>query len=173
MKALLPIRVLAAMLAGCTPSADLAEQRARELMEVWESGDASRLAEIATPDLVYVDIPNAERFEGLDGAKRYVGHVHSWASQVTITVAAVHSGPTGAVAEWVMRGVQDRPIPGRVPVGTNRPFELKGATVVALRNGRIARAADYMDVLGFVIQLGAHVELPGGVVVPPRDEAAQ
>ncbi|MBM4093897.1 MAG: hypothetical protein FJ276_31500 [Planctomycetes bacterium] len=71
-----------------------------------------------------------------------------------------------------MRGVQDRPIPGRVPVATNRPFELKGVTVVELRDGRIARAADYIDVLGFVVQLGSRIELPGGVVIPSGGEAA-
>jgi len=108
---------------------------------------------------------------GVAGA--YVGHVHAWASQVQITIAAIHSGADAAVAEWVMRGVQDRPIPGRVPVATNRPFELKGVTVVELRDGRIARAADYIDVLGFVVQLGAQVRLPGGVVIPAGGDAAQ
>jgi len=142
-------------------------------MQIWETGDATRLGEIATSDLVYDDIPNGERFEGLDEARRYVAHVHSWASQVTIAVTAVHGGPDGAAAEWVMRGIQDRPIAGRVPVGTNRPFTLKGVTVVEVRDGRITRAADYIDVLGFVLQLGARVELPGGGVIPAPDKAAR
>lgn len=173
MRALVTIPVLAAAIMGCGPKADLAEQRVRQLMQIWETGDATRLAEIAASDVVYDDIPNGERFEGLDGVRRYVGHVHSWASQVTITVTAVHSGPDGAVAEWVMRGIQDRPIAGRVPVGTHRPFELSGATVVEVQEGRIARAADYIDVLGFVLQLGARVELPGAGAIPAPDEAAQ
>jgi ketosteroid isomerase-like protein len=142
-------------------------------MHIWETGDVTPLADIATPDAVYDDVPNGERFEGLDGIRRYVGHVHSWAAQVDITISKVHSGPDFAIAEWRMRGVQDRPIPGRVPVATNRPFELKGATLIELRDGRIARAADYIDVLGFVVQLGGRVELPGGVVIPPDGSAAQ
>ena len=154
-------------LVGCEQPSDLAENRARQLMRVWETGDSRVLDAIASPDIVYDDVPNAERFEGLDGVRRYVGHVHSWASQVEITVTAVHGGTHVAVAEWLMRGVQDRPIPGRIPVATNRPFELMGATVVELRDGRIVRAADYLDVLGFVLQLGSRVELPGGVLIPP------
>jgi len=165
--------VLAVLLVGCQPATDLPDQRIRQLMAIWETGDTSQLGAIATADLVYDDVPNAERFEGLDGARRYVGHVHSWASQVRITVTAVHQGSDAAVAEWIMRGVQDRPIPGRVPVATNRPFELKGATVVELRDGRIARAADYIDVLTFVVQLGGRVELPGGVVIPALNEPAR
>lgn len=76
-------------------------------------------------------MPNAECFEGVDGVRRYVGHVDAAA------------------------------------------FELKAAAVVELRDGRIARAADYIDVVGFVVQHGAQVELPGGVIIPPHGEAAQ
>jgi len=162
----------ALVLTGCGPPTDLAGQRVRQFMRIWETGDTGVLDDIASPDVVYDDVPNGERFEGLDGVRRYVGHVHAWASQVKITVVAVHSGLDAAVAEWVMRGIQDRPIPGRIPVATNRPFELKGATLVELRDGRITRAADYIDVLGFVIQLGGRLELPGGVVIPPDSEAA-
>jgi len=162
---------MAAVLGGCGQAPDVAEQRVRQLMAIWESGDAGLLDEIASRDMVYDDLPNGERFEGLDGVRRYIGHVHSWAGQVQITIAAVHSGPDAAVAEWVMRGIQDRPIPGRVPVATNRRFELHGATLIELRDGRIARAADYLDVLGFVIQLGGRVELPGGAAIPPQQAA--
>jgi len=173
MRTVLQILALAVVLAGCGQTPDLPEQRVRQLMAIWESGDAGALDDIASPDVVYDDVPNDERFEGLDGVRRYVGHVHAWASEVQITIAAVHSGPDAAVAEWVMRGVQDRPIPGRVPVATNRAFELKGVTLVELRGDRIARAADYMDVLGFVVQLGSRVKLPGGVVIPPSEAAAE
>lgn len=173
MKAVLAISLLAFTLAGCNPRSENAEQRIRQLMKIWETGDAAPLAEIATPDIVYDDVPNGERFEGLEGVRRYVEHVHAWAGQVEITISAVHAGPDAAFAEWIMRGVQDRPIPGRVLVATNRPFELKGSTLIELRDGRIARAVDYIDVLGFVVQLGARVELPGGVVIPPDQGAAQ
>jgi steroid delta-isomerase-like uncharacterized protein len=150
---------------------DVPERRVRQLMRIWESGDSDSLEEIASPDVVYDDVPNGTRFEGFEGVRRYVGHVHSWASRIQITIGAVHSGSHAAVAEWVMRGVQDRPIPGRVPVATHRAFELKGATVVELRGDRIIRAADYLDALGFAVQLGGGVELPGGVMVPPPGTA--
>jgi steroid delta-isomerase-like uncharacterized protein len=168
-----PATVLAIVLAGCSAAPDEAEQRVRQLMEIWQTGDTARLDEITTADVVYDDVPNGERFKGLDGVRRYVRHVHAWAGGVRITVSAVHGGPRWAVAEWVMRGVQDRPIPGRIPVATNRAFELRGATLIELRDGRIARAADYMDVLGFVVQLGARVELPGGVTIPAAGGTAQ
>ncbi|MDT8436664.1 MAG: nuclear transport factor 2 family protein [Gemmatimonadota bacterium] len=165
------IPVLLCACASCGGRPESAAERARQLMEVWETGDVELLAEIAAPGIVYDDVPNGERFEGLEEASGYVRHVHAWAGQVDIEVTAVHGNGDAAYAEWVMTGVQDRPIPGRIPVATDRKFEIRGLTLVETRDGRIARAADYMDVLRFVVQLGGRVELPGGVVVPGGGES--
>jgi len=64
-----------------------------------------------------------------------------------------------------MRGIQDRPIPGRIEIPSNKEFKVKGVTIIEVKDGRITKATDYMDLLGFMIQLGARVELPGGVVL--------
>jgi len=144
-----------------------ASRAARRLMEMWESADTAQLASLAAEDVVYDDVPNGQRFQGHEGVRRYIGHVHSWAGAIRFEVTAVHGGDDSALVEWILRGVQDRPIPGRVPVATGRPFELKGATLVEMKGDKITRAADYLDILGFVVQLGARVELPGGVVIPP------
>jgi hypothetical protein len=88
--------------------------------------------------------------------------VHRRASDVRIDIRAVHGAGSFAVVEWVMHAVQDRPIGRRVPVATNRAIALHGATLVEVHRGRITRAADSLDVLGFLLQLGATVTLPGG-----------
>jgi len=134
-------------------------------MEMWETGNTAALGEITTEDVVYDEMPNGQRFEGRDGVRQYIGHVHAWASDVEIKATSLRGDANVAVAEWAMRGIQDRPIPGRVPIATRRSFRLNGATLVELQEGRIARAADYLDVLGSVVQLGARVELPGGMVI--------
>jgi len=43
-------------------------------------------------------------------------------------------------------------------------------TRIEVKNGKIERASDYMDVLGFVIQLGSQIELPGGIVIGEQTE---
>jgi len=160
--------ILLALVVG--PVGDHSEpgQLAAKLMRIWETGDTSALEGITAPGVVYDDIPNGEQYRGRAGVAGYIGHVHAWASDISIEVLRLHAGPGFAVAEWRMRGVQDRPIGGRIPVATHRRFELKGLTLVEARDGRIHRAADYIDVLGFVLQLGAHVTLPGGATLPPE-----
>ena len=138
---------------------------AERLMEMWRTGNTSALEAIAATDVVYDDVPNGQRYEGREGVRQYVGHVHAWASDIEIEITSLRGDANTAVAEWIMQGVQDRPIPGRVPIATRRRFRLNGVTLVEPRDGKIARAADYLDVLGFVVQLGGRVELPGGAVI--------
>jgi len=160
--------ILLALAMGATGEHPEPGQLAARLMRMWETGDTSALEGLTAPGVVYDDIPNGEQYRGRAGVAGYIGHVHSWASDISIEVLRLHTGPDFAVAEWRMRGLQDRPIGGRIPVATGRRFELKGLTLVETRNGRIQRAADYIDVLGFVLQLGAHVTLPGGATLPPK-----
>jgi len=135
------------------------------LMGVWESGHQESLAEFVDSSAVYDDVPNNNRFEGIEGFESYIGHVHNWASDVSITIHETGGSAERAYAEWTMTGRQSRPIEGRIPVATDSTFTLNGLTVVEVADGKIVRAADYLDVLGFILQLGSSVELPGGVLI--------
>jgi ketosteroid isomerase-like protein len=147
------------------PDAEAAERLGRRLMAIWESGDTEELATFVAPDAVYVENVNGERFEGPEGFARYVGHVHGWARDVRMVLERVTAGGRHALFEWKMKAVQDRPVGDRVLVATNREVEIRGATLVEVRDGRIVRAADDLDALGFVLSLGGRVELPGGKVL--------
>ena len=137
----------------------------KELMAVWESGEASRLAELMAPDVVYDDIPNGRSLQGIEASVAYVAHVHEWASDIEISVSRSFGNETDAVAEWTMTATQSDPIPGRVPVATGNQITLNGVTLIHAEGGKITRAADYLDALGFVLQLGSEVSLPGGEVL--------
>lgn len=170
MRRVVTTAALIMLIAGCRATSNRAEVMAERLMEMWRTGNTSALEAIAATDVVYDDVPNGQRFEGREGVRRYIGHVHSWASDIEIEITSLRGDANTAVAEWIMQGVQDRPIPGRVPIATRRSFRLNGVTLVELRDGKIARAADYLDVLGFVVQLGGRVELPGGTVIQSGEE---
>jgi steroid delta-isomerase-like uncharacterized protein len=137
----------------------------RSLMALWESGQTQELTGLFWPDAVYDDFPNQAQYHGLEEIAGYVEHVHTWATGVTMGVTAVHASDSGAVAEWVFSAIQHRPIPGQVPVATEREVVLNGVTIIEMDRGRIRRAADYIDVLPLVLQLGGRAELPGGVVL--------
>jgi steroid delta-isomerase-like uncharacterized protein len=157
---------------GCSPTGDalpraLAENEIaiRSLMGLWESGQVEELTGFFWPDAVYDDFPNQTQHRGIEEIAGYVQHIHTWATGVTMGVTEVHVSESGAVAEWVFSAIQARPIPGQVPVATGREVVLNGVTIIEMDGGRIRRAADYIDVLPLVLQLGGKAELPGGVVM--------
>lgn len=137
----------------------------RTLLGVWESGDAESLDDLFLPDAVYVDMPNDRVLTGVPAIRGFVEHVHSWASELAIEIRSVRAADGFAVAEWAMSGVQDRPIPGMVPVATGREFTITGATIVEVEGERISRAVDYIQVVPLMLQLGGRIELPGGTVL--------
>ena len=42
---------------------------------------------------------------------------------------------------------------------------MNGVTIIEMEGGRIIRAADYVDTLPMMLQLGGRVEMPGGGVI--------
>ena len=60
-------------------------------------------------------------------------------------------GKSGAM-EWVWRGRQTKDFHS-LPA-TNKPFEVRGATVVEFNDGKINRNSDYWDLATYMTQVG-------------------
>jgi steroid delta-isomerase-like uncharacterized protein len=160
---------------GPSPTLARNEIVARTLMDAWQSGDRDVLLDLFFPDAVYDDFPNQLQYQGIQEIVGYVQHVRDWADGLSIDVSEVHASEEGATVEWVFSATQSRPIGNRVPVATGREVVLNGVTILEIENGRIHRAADYIDALALVLQLGGEVHMPGGGVMrlddflPPLD----
>jgi hypothetical protein len=141
------------------------ELTARTFMAIRESGELDELAHIFYGDAVYDDFPNQVQYRGLEEIAGYLTYFTDWATAVSLGVSAVHPSETGATIEWVFSGVQERPIGGMVEVSTGRDVLLHGVTILEIEGDRIRRAADYVDMLPLVLQLGSEIRLPGGNVM--------
>jgi steroid delta-isomerase-like uncharacterized protein len=159
------LAVIIFALAGCTSNPLIPEIQGKALLAVWESGSVQDLVEIMAENSVYEAVQQGYVYKGIDEIKGYVGHVRLFASDLSVEVISIKSTKTMAFLEWEMTGIQSQPIPGRVVISTNRKFSIRGITLVEVQDGLITKATDYMDVLGFVVQLGGRVELPGGIVI--------
>ncbi len=137
---------------------------ARRVMAVWENADTATLLDLFAPEAVYDDFANQQQYHGIQEIVGHVLSVQSWATNISMDVASVHTGPTSATAEWTLSGVQDRPLGDVAPMATNREFVLNGVTIFEIAKGRITRAADYWDTAPLVLQLGGKIVFPGGGV---------
>lgn len=145
---------------------------ANELMTLWETGDTLKTHEIFLNECSYVDIANNSTFPGITGINKYVGHIHSWATDVKMIVRKINTTDNMGYVEWTLKAKHTSPIEGIVPIATNKDITLNGVTLLEFKDGKIEQASDYMDVLGFVMQLGSKLELPGGNVIGDEETAA-
>ena len=148
---------------GCNQKTQQAITQGNALMKVWESGDIEELSSIMAEDAEYEAAQQLYTYKGLDEIGGYVKHVSLFARELEIEIVSIHSSKDFAVIEWIMEGIQDRPIRGRVNIATNESFTIKGTPIIELEKGMISRATDYMDALGFLLQLGAEIDIPGGI----------
>lgn len=161
---------LALLTASCSnsgPSPLLKENElmARMLMSDFESGDVSNLSGMFYPTAVYDDYSTQTEYQGLNQISTYVKSLSSWATSLSVTVDQVHVSETGATVEWTLDAVQGRPIPGRISIATGNHVHVNGVTILEISKHRITRAADCMDDLGFMLQLGGDMHMPGGMVL--------
>lgn len=164
--------VLALLAAACSPDgsgpsrAEAENEFAiRTLLAMVGSGNADDVAGLFHPDATYDDYANQHQYRGLEEIAGYITGGTRWATAVSVDVMDVHLTTTGAVAEWVFTGIQDQPIGSFLPVVTGREVVLNGITLIQMEDGRIRRAADYVDALPLVLQLGGEVHMPGGGVL--------
>jgi len=176
LRRILTTLAVAVSLSGCLPvgsddgrAAREAELTIRSLMAAWESGDADLVADLFWPEATYDDFANQHTYQGAEEIVGYVLAVHDWADAVYWNIGRVHVTEAGAVAEWVFSAIQARPIGTQVPVATGLEVVTNGITVIEIEDGRIIRAADYMDTAPMMLQLGGRIEMPGGAVIELND----
>ncbi|MBM4183329.1 MAG: nuclear transport factor 2 family protein [Gemmatimonadetes bacterium] len=160
---------LAAGLAACAPTGEQAvsqnELLARSLMDALVAADTATIVALFWPEAVYDDYASQLQYRGIEEIVGYVTSVHAWADDVYLNVGSVHVSESGAVAEWLFAAVQARPMGELVPTVTNREVVVNGVTIIEVDGGRIRRAADYVDQLPLLLQLGGRMTLPGGGLV--------
>ena len=161
-----------AVLACCTAQGEVAHESeviVRTMLSVWESADTVAVLDLFHPAAVYDDFQNQIQYQGQAEIASYLTHVHSWGTAVFMNVTAVHASENGATAEWVLSAIQDKPMGDLVPEATGLEVVMNGVTIIELEGGRIVRAADYLDALPMILQLGGRVEYPGGAVLALED----
>ena len=141
------------------------ELTANLLMNAFETGDVSQLGSLFFPSAYYDDYSSARQYRGLEEISGYVRSLQDWANSIIMSVDKVHAWEGGAVVEWTLSAVQDKPIPGRVTEATGHEIVVNGVTILEISNHRITRAADYMDNLNMMLQLGGELHMPGGLVI--------
>ena len=120
----------------------------------WSSGEIEKLLPLFTDNVDYEDVTLGAVNHGADALRDFTGAVFGAFVDMKIELKShlvAADGKQGAI-EWVWRGHQTKDFPG-LPA-TNKPFEVRGATVVEFANGKISRNSDYWDLTTYMKQVG-------------------
>ncbi len=143
-------------------------QEARQVVDAlyaaWALHEPERIDAIFTDDAVYEDVAGGVVHRGKVEIKQLLGAAFAFAPDFRVTLRSLAVSGDTATTEWEIEGTQT----GSTGVGsigelpaTGRTFHLRGASVLLLRSGKIARVTDYYDMATFWRQLG-------GTFAPPK-----
>jgi len=126
----------------------------REYLAAWNAHDVERLMALFTDDCVYEDVALGRLEQGKERVRALVESVFVDLADFKMEVRSAFGLGDWAATEWTMTG---RFVHSSVPslAATGRSFAVRGATMLELRDGRILRNSDYLDVPSFLRQTGA------------------
>ena len=158
------VLLMAAVAAGCkkgAPTPEAAEAKddvkgvTEAYMAAWNAHDAAKAASYFADSVTYYDASVGVPVIGRDSAQAKVIQVFltavpdcSWTMEGPMVV-----GDHGMAFQWVFKGTNTGPWSDGTKA-TGKPFELRGLTMIRVRNGKILYQGDYYDALGFYKQLG-------------------
>ena len=125
-----------------------AEATLEEWAAAWSAGDVDRLAPIFTDDCVYEDVTMGVLTHGKAELKAFAGGIFAAIPDFAIELSSRFTAGPWAGLEWAMSGTHRGDLPG-LPA-TGKPFTLRGASILELSSGRLARCTDYWDMVSFL-----------------------
>ena len=120
----------------------------RAYYAAWCTTDPDRIAPFFTPDATFEDLAFNAVFEGHDGVRTFAQMTFDAAPDFAITPTSIIVTGTHAAASWTMRGTFTNDLAG-LPA-TGRPFEIRAASIIELRDGLIHRMTDYWNPAGLM-----------------------
>ena len=120
--------------------------------------DPDRVAALYTDDAVVEQaVRDGNVFRGRVEIASWISANLGGVPDLTVVTEAVIAEGEQTAWAWVYRGTYAGQYPG-LPPGRGQPIELRGVSLLELRDGRIGRETVYFDNYDFLVQVGA---LPG------------
>jgi steroid delta-isomerase-like uncharacterized protein len=130
----------------------------KEIAQAWNSRDFDRLRGLLHPDYTYTGGDGKEIGGGPDAGVAVAKMYAAAFPDATLEVRRVYTQGDTAIAEIVARGTHQSEFMGIAATG--RAIEITTCNVAELRDGKVRREREYMDMLSMMTQLGV-LRMPG------------
>lgn len=126
----------------------------QEYLAAWNAHDSEALLALFADDCVYEDVALGRLEHGKERVGSLIKSVFADLADFRMDVTSAFGAGDWGATEWTMTGTfVHSTVPGLAATG--RSFSVRGATILQLRDGKIRRNSDYLDVPSFLRQTGA------------------
>ncbi len=129
------------------------EEMLKDENAAWNTHDVEKIATFYTDDCVKEDLAVGAATRGKEEMKALIHRAFIAIPNMTIELQTTFNSGNWAASEWLMSGTYSSNFPG-MPPATGKPFSVRGATIMELRNGKISRTSDYWNYASFLQQVG-------------------
>jgi steroid delta-isomerase-like uncharacterized protein len=119
--------------------------------DAWNSHDSAQVAALLTPDGMYEDLAFGLIAHGTDEITKFADGFFTAAPDLHIDLVAGFGNDDWAAAEWVFSGTDTGGVAG---APTGKRFEVRGATIFEVQDGKARRNTDYYNASTVLEQLG-------------------
>jgi steroid delta-isomerase-like uncharacterized protein len=131
----------------------------------WNSHQSARVTALFTPDGMYEDLAFGLTAHGTEEIAKFADGFFQAAPDLHIKLVAGFGTTDWAAAEWIFSGTDTGGVAG---TPTGKRFEVRGATIFQVQNGRVRRDTDYYNASTVLAQLG---RLPAASATPTAERA--
>jgi steroid delta-isomerase-like uncharacterized protein len=117
----------------------------------WNSHEAAQIAALVTPDGVYEDLAFDLYARGTEEVTAFAQGFFTAAPDLHIDLLSGFGTEEWAAAEWLFSGTDTGGVAG---APTGKRFEVRGATIFELQDGKARRNTDYYNASTVLEQLG-------------------
>src|SRR5215207_4526058 len=117
----------------------------------WNSHDSAQVAALLTPDGLYEDLAFGFVAHGTEEITDFAQGFFTAAPDLHIDLLAGFATAEWAAAEWLFSGTDTGGVAG---TPTGKRFEVRGATIFELQEGKARRNTDYYNASTVLEQLG-------------------
>ena len=117
----------------------------------WNSHDPAQMAALFTPDGLYEDMAFGFVSHGTEEITAFANELFTVAPDVRIDLRAGFGTEVWAAAEWLFSGTD---MGGLAGAPTGKRFEVRGASIFEVADGKIRRVSDYYNAGTILEQLG-------------------
>jgi steroid delta-isomerase-like uncharacterized protein len=117
----------------------------RSFIESWNNHDINKMISLFSEKCVYEVIPDGGKFLSKQEIAAYASSTFSGIPDTKMILVNVVTNDSTGVAEWIWKGTNTVGWPDLGIPATNKAFEVRGLSIMQIRDGLIAYNKDYWD----------------------------